>query len=434
MLLVYTHKITPRLTYTFKHICKRILGLEVSFTSKIEDFIAHKSIKMSYAKQPLSNEIFVRSHALLFEQGLSDIDISVNDWDNTKGFFATGERSNLPYDIFAASFYLLSRYEEYLPHVNDDYGRFLASESLAKKEGFLKQPIVDVWAYKLKSVLQERFPDFTFPIRKYNVDPIIDIPMAYKYSHKGLLRTIGGVLGDVFRFKFRQFYQRVSVLLGFQKDPFNTFNWLINRQKSVDFKFTVFFLVGDYSTFDKNISTNKKRFVSLIKSVGDYCNIGLKASYFSLDNLELLKKEKQRLEQITNVNLEAIRNSHSKLNMPTTYRNVIELEIKKDYTMGYLSELGFRAGTCTPFLFYDLDYEVQTPLQIHPFHCMDFALLKHKSQLDKKESLERFINSIKAVDGTFCPIFHNYSFSDDGTWLGFKVLFNTILKSVDETH
>ena len=176
MLLVYTHKITPRLTYTFKHLCKRIIGIEVSFTSKIEDFIAHDSIKMSYAKQPLSKEIFVQSHSLLFEQGLSDIDITVNDWDETKGFFATGERSDLPYDIFAASFYLLSRYEEYLPHVKDDYGRFLATESLAFKEDFLQEPVVDVWAYKLKTILQERFPEFVFPKRQYKIEPIIDIP------------------------------------------------------------------------------------------------------------------------------------------------------------------------------------------------------------------------------------------------------------------
>ena len=51
MLLVYTHKITPRLKYTFKHICKRILGLEVSFTSKIEDFIAHAGINGEIARQ-----------------------------------------------------------------------------------------------------------------------------------------------------------------------------------------------------------------------------------------------------------------------------------------------------------------------------------------------------------------------------------------------
>ncbi|ARV09203.1 hypothetical protein BTO05_05945 [Winogradskyella sp. PC-19] len=431
MLLVYTHKITPRLTYTFKHLCKRILGLEVSFTSKIEDFIAHDSIKMSYAKQPLSKEIFVQSHSLLFEQGLSDIDITVNDWEDTKGFFAAGDRSDLPYDIFAASFYLLSRYEEYLPHVKDDFGRFLASESLAYTENFLQEPIVDIWAYKLKVVLQERFPEYDFPERQYKIEPVIDVPCAYKYSYKGLLRTIGGIFGDIFRLKFRQFYERISVLLGLKRDPFDTFGWLINRQKSTSFKFTVFFLIGAYSTFDKNISINKKQFVALIKSVGDYCNIGLKASYFSLDNLDILKKEKQKMEVVTNVNLMAIRNSHSKLNLPSTYRNAVELEIPQEHTMGYINVLGFRAGTCTPFQFYDLDYEVQTPLQIHSYHCMDFALLKQESQLDKQQTLERFINAIKKVDGTFSPVFHNYSLSNDETWSGFKTLFNQILNSID---
>jgi hypothetical protein len=117
MLLVYTHKITPRLTYVFKHICLRILGVEVRFTTKIEDFIAHDSIKMSYTKQPLSSEVFVKSSDLLFEIGLSDVEINIQPWENTKCFFSTPEKSSLPFDIFAASFYLLSRYEEYLPHV-----------------------------------------------------------------------------------------------------------------------------------------------------------------------------------------------------------------------------------------------------------------------------------------------------------------------------
>src|SRR5690606_6041781 len=159
MLLVYTYKVTPRVTYAFKHICTRILGIPVEFTTKIETFIAHNSIKLSYTKQPLSNEIFIKSHELLFEQGLSDIDIHIHEWGNTKGFFQTSERSNLPFDIFAASFYLLSRYEEYLPHVKDEYGRFMASESIAYKYDFLRQPVVDIWAYKLKEVLQTHFPE-----------------------------------------------------------------------------------------------------------------------------------------------------------------------------------------------------------------------------------------------------------------------------------
>src|SRR5690606_23743124 len=117
MLLVYTHKITPRVKYIFKHICTRVLGIEVSFTTIIEEFIAHDSLKMSYTKQPLGSEFFVKSHEILFEQGLSDVELNVHPWDTTKAFFFNGDKGALPFDIFAASFYLLSRYEEYLPHV-----------------------------------------------------------------------------------------------------------------------------------------------------------------------------------------------------------------------------------------------------------------------------------------------------------------------------
>ncbi len=432
MLLVYTHKITPRVRYAFKHICTRILGIPVSFTTTIEDFIAHDSLKMSYTKQPLSGEIFIRNHELLFEQGLSDLDINVQEWNGTKCFFPTGEKSALPFDIFAASFYLLSRYEEYLPHVKDTYGRFTATESLAFKENFLKQPVIDIWAYRLKHILEQKFENFEFPKRTYNIQPIIDVPMAYYFRQKGLLRSLGGAMSDLFNLRLRRLYQRFLVLFGFARDPYDTFKWIINKQKQYRFKFIVFFLIGDYSTYDKNINVNKKKFVTLIKSMSDYCKVGLKASYFSLENISILKKERKKMEFITNYELEATRNSFSKINIPVSYRNLVELEIRNDFTMGYLDYSGFRAGTCTPFLFYDLDYETQTPLLINSFHCIDYALLKHQSQLDKKQELERLIRSVKKVDGTFTPVFHNYSFGNEPRWKGFRKLFTQVLESVDE--
>jgi hypothetical protein len=386
---------------------------------------------MSYTKQPLSNELFVRSHTLLFEQGLSDIEIKVQQWDNTKAFFSTGERSDLPFDIFAASFYLLSRYEEYLPHVKDDYGRYMAKESLAYKNKFLNQPVVDIWAYKLKALLKERFPEFNFPKRSYSVKPVIDVPMAFYFKRKGLLRTLGGTLNDMLRLRLRQLYERYLVILGFKRDPYDTFKWIITKQKQNDFRFLVLFLIGDYSTYDKNINSSKKEFVSLIKSVADYCDVGLKASYFALEDIAILKKEKRKMEAIINTELNAVRNSFSKLNLPTSYRNLIELDIFNDYSMGYVDTLGFRAGTCTPFQFYDLDYEVQTPLQINPYCLLDFGLLKYASQLDKSEHLQKLINEVKAVNGTFVPVFHNYSFSDMERWEGFKSLFTSILNSVE---
>lgn len=434
MLLVYSHKITPRLKYILKHICTRVLEIPVIFTSTIEEFIAHKSLKISYTNQPLANEFFVKSHSLLFELGLSDIEITVQDWEDTKCFFPTSEKSFLPFDIFASSFYLISRYEEYLPHVKDEYGRYVVSESLAFNNGFLEQPVVDIWAMKFKKALQQKFPDFEFPARKYKVQPIIDVPMSHNYKLKGILRTIGGTIKDLVTFRFSNVYERYTVLSGLTKDPYNTFKYIINRQKQFKQKFLVFFLIAEYSTYDKNININKREFQSLIKSVGDYCKIGLKASYFAIENVSVLKQEISILNSVVNRQIQETRFSHNKFSLPESYRNLIELEVSEDYSMGYLNNLGFRAGTCTPFLFYDLDYEIQTPLRVCPFQVIDFALLKSASLLDKKQELTKIILEVKKVGGTFTAIFHNYTFSNEERWQGYKELFNLILKSQDETY
>jgi len=233
----------------------------------------------------------------------------------------------------------------------------------------------------------------------------------------------------LFSLKFKEVYTRFMVVLNLEKDPHNTFTYLINKQKQTSSKFMFFFLIGAFSTHDKGISVNKKKFVALIKHVADYCVVGLKTSYFSIEDIDILKTEKLKIEAITNRGLKASRQSYSKLNLPESYRNLIDLEIYEDYTMGYINHIGFRAGTCTPFLFYDLDYEIQTPLKIYSFHLMDYTLLKTKSLLDKQVVLNTVINSVKEVHGQFIPVFHNYTFSDTKKWLGFKTLFNIILES-----
>ena len=423
-LLVYTYKITPRVKYVFKHMCTRILGVQVEFTTVVEEFIAHQGLKMSYAKQPLAKELFMQSNDLLFEEGISDVDINIQPWMNTKCFFSTGVKSALPFDIFAASFYLLSRYEEYLPYVADDFGRFPPEESVAYKHHFLKQPVVDIWAYEFKKILQEAYPEFVFPVTTFQLKPIIDVPVAYKYKYKGIVRTIGGTLRHLITFNFSEIYSRYLVLLKLRKDPFDTFKWMMNNHRKRNLKPIFFFLLSDYTTYDKNINFQNKNFVSLIKSVADYFDVGLKGSFLALDDRQILKIEKQRFESIFNVPLTHTKNSFSKLKLPLVYRNLIDLEITSDHTMGYVSEAGFRAGTCTPFYFYDLDYEMQTPLKINPFCVLDFVYRKHKNAMHE---ITKLIDEVKNVNGTFAIVVHNYTFSDDEEWQGWRKMYTKLL-------
>ncbi|MDG1398181.1 MAG: polysaccharide deacetylase family protein [Polaribacter sp.] len=430
MILVYTHKITPRVRYIFKHILTRTLLIPVDFTTKVDEFVAHNGLKLSYTRIPLGTEFFIKSNDLLFEQGVNDLDIMINKWDDIPCFFATNLKSAIPFDVFAASFYLISRYEEYLPHVKDIHGRYTAEQSLAYKKGFLEKPVVDIWAYKFLKALKDKFPDYDYKSREYNFISTVDVDNAFAYKHKSLVRNVGGFLNDLAYFRILNLWNRFAVTFKIKRDPFDTFGKILRLQKESNTATIFFFLVGNYSTFDTNVSYAKTKYRLLIKEMLDYAQVGLHPSYFTMTKSELLKKEKIRLEHIINTPIHKSRQHYLRFNLPETYQNLIDLEVKEDYSMGYASNIGFRAGTCTPFYFYDLDFEIQTPLKVFPFALMDTTLndymgLTPKQSLGKIRDLK---NEVKAVNGTFITLFHNETLSDYLRWKGWKRLYESMLK------
>lgn len=411
MLLVYSQKKTQRLDYAFKHICFRILGMKVEFTSLIEDFIAYPGIKLSYGKQPIGNEFFIQAQGLLEAQGFEDIEISVTMWEDIPCFFASTAKANLPFDIFAASFYLLSRYEEYLPHVKDELGRFPATESLAYKSGFLQQPVIDIWAYKFKSLLLKRFPETSWPERSYSVQHLIDASQPFAFAQRGPVRNIGGLFRDLVSFRWKQVLDRSKVLLKLRKDPYDTFYWILNTAKHQKYLSIAFFLLGDGYTFRESLNTSREKFRLMVKLVADYLKVGLIFSYHNIGDLPLLKEHVKRMEELTHRSLEESSNHKAILNLPHIYRNLLELEVHNDYSMYYERQVGFRASTCTPFLFYDLDYEIKTPLVIYPVFGQSEALLGFKSS-EILQLLSEVTQQIREVNGTFSFFYSNKNFVD----------------------
>jgi peptidoglycan/xylan/chitin deacetylase (PgdA/CDA1 family) len=387
---------------------------------------------MSYTKVPLGNEFFIRSHDLLFDQGVSDLEINIQKWDEVTCFFNAGSKSSIPFDIFAASFFLISRYEEYLPHVRDKHERFNPEQSVAFKYRFLEKPVVDIWAMKLKEVLLEKFPKYSFPDRAFECVSTIDVDNAFAYKYKSFVRSTGGFINDFFRFKLRSFWDRLMVLLRFRKDPYNVFDRILELSAAHNIKTIFFFLIADYTTFDTNVSPAKNKFRLLIKHIADYASVGLHPSYFTMKNAQMLKKEKIRLENITNTQTIRSRQHFLRFSLPETYQNLIDLEIEEDYSMGYASHIGFRASTCTPFYFYDLDFEIQTPLKIYPFALMDTTLNDYMG-LTPKQSLGKvkdLYQEVKNVQGTLMTLFHNESISGYMRWRGWQRVYQTMLKLI----
>jgi hypothetical protein len=410
MLLIYTEKLSPRINYVFRQVCGNILGFEVGFTSKIEEFIAHEGMKLSYGKQKMGNELFVQQADLLTEQGFSDIEIKISKWGDIPCFFRVSEQSDIPFDIFAASFYLLSRYEEYLPFVKDSLGRFPAEESLAFKHGFLRKPIVDIWAFEFEKILLERFPNEKIPRKKPSVKTIIAVAEAYRYRKRGMVRTIGGAMRDLAALKPRLLLERFKVLTFNVKDPYDVFDVLVGFLKKKKLGFQFMFQLSDYSRINKNLSFHKKKYQSLIKSMGDYAKTGLLLGDDATTDFKTLRAEKRRYQNIMNTPLEFVLNDRFNLNLPEAYNNFDKLEIKRDFSMGYVNSVGFRAGTSHPFLFYDIALERISPLVVEPY-AFNSKMFKRAHLSSVRDELLEVAKETQKISGNLNLIFENSDFS-----------------------
>ena len=136
MLLIYCDKISSRLRYTFELVLDNILGIEYSITLDKEEFCNSFLPKLNYSAHPSGDELFIHADDLLFEGGISDHPVNLSNYKEHSIIFPFQGKADLPFDPFAASFYMVSRYEEYLPSERDEFKRYLPQNSIAFKSDF----------------------------------------------------------------------------------------------------------------------------------------------------------------------------------------------------------------------------------------------------------------------------------------------------------
>ncbi len=429
-ILVYTHKITNRNRYIFRLFFKDHLGLELEMTDQVQKFIDWTGPKISYTQAPIGDELFFFSRNLLFENGIQEQNISVFEWESNKVFFATGKASALPFDPFCSAFYLVSRYEEYLPHIRDSLDRFDAHCSLAWEHGFLEIPVVNHWMKMVGDLLVKKHSEIVPKKTTYKFTPTIDIDNAYAYRLKGVMRSTGGYGRALMNLDFNDFKMRTRVLFRMMKDPYDTYDYQLAIQKKYNFKPIYFFLLGDYGINDKNISPQNRRFQELIRSLADYAEVGIHPSFGSNTDVTKLAVEIGRLKNIVHGDVTKSRQHFLMLKFPETYRNLIERDITDDYSMGFANECGFRASICTPFNFYDLDLEAETSLRIHPFAVMDATLnLYMKLSVDDAiVRVKKLIEECRRVNGEMMILWHNETLSEDKQWVGWRKVYEAIVE------
>jgi len=403
MILIYSHITSPRLQYTCHFIFKDLLGTDFAITVDSEEFKNFNGPKINYSDGPIPGHgIWVKKQELLFEELIIPQRIVCFEWNGTKAFFKSASADH-PFDIFAASFYLISRFEEYLPHEKDEYGRYAHENSLAYREGFLDVPLVNIWAKDFAGRLKEKYSMFNAQCSMFRFEPTYDIDIAYSYKHKGVTRNVSG-------FFTSPSLERIKVLVGSKKDPFDTYDWLDDLHQQYNLMPTYFFLVAEKNgQYDKNILPHKDAMWNLVARHAKKYQVGLHPSWQSGDDAALLKREKAQLQAMKGSDATISRQHYIRFNLPQTYQRLIEVGITDDYSMGYGSINGFRASVASVFYWYDLEKEEQTDLRIHPFCFMDANSFYEQKQTpgEALDEMKHYYNLCRSVDGTLITIWHN---------------------------
>lgn len=428
-MLILVPKVTNRLHYTLEFVFNTMLGVDFKLTTDVASFRDFEGPKMSYGTSPLWDEPFLKSVKLLFERDIYEQDLKPFDFNDVKGIFPVyNQRSVMPFDAFAAIFFLITRYEEYLPQVRDQYGRFTPQSSCLFQMGVLDKPIVDIWVLELAKRLHL---EGVMRQKSYSFQPTYDIDAAWAYLHKGFFRTSGAYMRDLLAGDWDEIRHRNRVVFKHERDPFDSFEFQFQLQEEFHLKPIYFIHCGDYDNNDKSISIRKEAFRTLIKRIGDYADVGIHPSFSSYLDPVRLQTEVERLSSVLNREVTKSRQHFLRMTLPRSYQRLIELDIKDDYTMGYASQVGFRAGTATEYRFFDLETDSATPLKIHPFAVMDGTLRDYLNLnvSDSYDTILKVVNEVRKVNGSFIYLTHNETLGGEKRWKGWPEMYRKMLET-----
>jgi hypothetical protein len=422
-MLVFTDQVTERLQYTFDFVFGQH-GLSYAFTNDRSFFETAAGPRLNYSDYPFDRVPQQLPSELLFDEFIDNrLRIEQSDWQGIACLSLDGKT-----DPFAAVFYVISRYEEYVLQRRDKHDRFEAVNSVLYRFGWLQQQIVERWVEAIiHTFLPESLPDL-MAARSVRVIPSFDIDNTYAYKWKDGWRKWLSILKDRSRRNLHRLQERKAVHAALQPDPYDTFERITHIAERFP-ETRIFWLLAELAEYDRNISWRDPRHQRLIRNMQQVARVGLHPGYASNLSDKRLSEEKQRLEQITGKSVTESRQHFLKLSFPVTYRRLIAEGFRKDYTLGYADQPGFRAGTAHPFFFFDLERNEATDYKLVPFAYMDGTFNEYLecSVAESKIIVKKLADEVQRYGGTFCFIWHNETIGNYGKWAGWSALLEYTL-------
>jgi hypothetical protein len=306
MIVIYTPEVTHRIKYTFDFVFSQHFGLGYELITNPDVQVSPDNVYISYAEHKHPAFFSVFQTALLLENRISPQKLFVSRESGMPVFFQTTDDFDLRFDLFSCIFYLLSRYEEYLPHEQDMHGRFMSSGSILANPVFDFAPVIDYWLNHFKQQLLQLDPNLQF--RPYTFEHLhtFDIDNAFKYKGRNWLKHPP----NLFHIECR------NVLFCGRSDPYDTHDYILAELEKYNASALFFFLMSDGSADDSKVAPSSKLLLNTItKTKSNHHLLGIHPSYFALEN-STIQQEKNRLETASQAVVRSSRQHFIRIRFP----------------------------------------------------------------------------------------------------------------------
>jgi hypothetical protein len=213
-----------------------------------------------------------------------------------------------------------------------------------------------------------------------------------------------------------------------EKDPLHCYELWLRAESEINARSTFFFWPGirsinephetdcRYELRDTLIFCDHKCTVAeMIKQIDkESFEIGLHASWYSFNNANEMKRQKEALANVLEHDIVSVRQHYLHYDIRVTPKIHEEAGFQYDSTVGFNDNIGFRFGSCYPWYLYDLIHEKEMSVLEIPLIIQDTAMLSPVKglRLDEEtafEYIKLLIGAVEKVGGVLTLLWHpNY--------------------------
>ena len=342
----------------------------------------------------------------------------------------TPSRAVVSIDLIGCSYRIMRSDDEATP---DEHGRPTHETTLIGALGLAHEPVVDTWFDALADAARTCC-GAAVARRK----PWGDAPFAFCATHdvdrvhRGWVDAVRRAKGLVSSGRWRDAAGTLrATAWGMRKGA--DLNWNLDELLQIDRSYgaspTFFLMASGGHQLDGDYVPTGRQWESVCSRIVDSGGeIALHGSYRSHADADVLGAERTGLARVVGPPVVGVRQHFLRHDGVRTVRAHVDAGFEYDATLGFVDQIGFRAGTSWPYPAFDAARGERVPLMELPLAVMDRTLERYLGLQPERvwEAVEPIMRTAERTGGCVVALWHNV-FIVEQCYPGWRALYERML-------